>query len=539
MSWIVTVTVEACCASAQVWDLTEQLRHEQEAHKHTTCAANRANAQLQDLGEEYRQQVQAQAEAREEAQMEFEDNLVHWQGLTSDMARLQCQVDSLHDKCRQQKQQLRDHAEDRRRSANSLASIVDELHQVRGQTSELSTKLSFAQEQLAARDEYHRQKSDAFERHVAALTGDIHKLQHEILVLEEELQDKQELQQQSEELSRTQAGLQLRLVESDLQLAELRQASDDDQCRLQNEVLRLDDRLQLAEQAKLRLQQQSHLSSSAQAHLELKLCELQRSEAQADLRSTQAYLGKLHALAVSDRITPEALFRMFGDPVATAVVSDVLGEDSGAATNSISEATAGSPSATTTATAADDTLKTPASTPMATPDKLDASPAATAGDEIATTRGPVATGSHNRAAASDTSPAATSDASSAVPKVLLMEPPNSCSSSVVDSGVHPGNCCPYPDTAVTATADPNKIQGKFAAYAICAYTDCLHEVMLHLHRCVVHQPLSAVVIFMDGTIILVCAMTAVDPLAASLHEPSARSNICLMVWQDSACRFDC
>ena len=401
--------------------------HEVKAHEQTRCAAQRTDAQLQDLGDFYRYQAQTQADAKDDILFVLQEEADAQHHFHADFESMDRQIVSLQAKCRQQKQVMRDSAETLSRSAASLAKsasdnsrLQDSIAQLHRQISQLQGQLRLTQEQVAAQEENHKLKSDSLVSDRAALTEDMHKLEDEVLRLADllqtaeatQLQQHQQLQQQLSEHTEDRSVLLQRLSKAESQFRKLLETSAARGCKHEREVTSLKGQLQSAEQQltlasqqhqqqlQHQLQRQSEQSRRTEAELHLKLNESasQWSELKAEQDSLHVHLGKLREMAVSGQITPDAIFSMFADPVTPAAAGSGSSEDPSAATSSAPQM----PFATT-AKAPSHSPAASASTPPVTADETTAgksitSQAATAGTPtstlVATASSPVPTAVH-------------------------------------------------------------------------------------------------------------------------------------------------
>lgn len=405
--------------------------HEVKAHEQTRCAAQRTDAQLQDLGDFYRYQAQTQADAKDDILFVLQEEADAQHHFHADFQSMDRQIVSLHAKCRQQKQVMKDSAETLSRSAASLAKsasdnsrLQDSIAQLHRQISQLQGQLVITRQQVAAQEGNHKLKSDSLESDKAAWTEDMHKLEDEVLRLADLLQTaeatqvqqhqqlQQQLQQQLSEHTQDRSVLLQRLSKAESQFRKLLETSAARGCKHEREVASLKGQLQSAEQQltlasqqhqqqlQHQLQRQSEQSRRTEAELHLKLSESasQCSQLRAEQDSLHVHLGKLRELAVSRQITPDAIFSMFADPVTPAAAGSGSSEDPSAATSSAPQM----PFATT-AKAPSHSPAASASTPPVTADETTAgksitSQAATAGTPtstlVATASGPVPTAVH-------------------------------------------------------------------------------------------------------------------------------------------------
>ncbi|DBA90814.1 TPA: hypothetical protein ACH3X1_004017 [Trebouxia sp. C0004] len=414
--------------------------HERElkAHEQTRCAAQRTEAQLMDLGDFYGQQAQAQADAKADTLYLLHNDAQY--DLFTDFQGMERQLVALQAKCQHQRQQIKDSAEDQKRLTAAFDQATAENTQCwhlnkagivsrHRQTSDLQEQMGFAQkkvasaqEQLYLQDEKHRRTSDSHQAEKAALTEDLHRLEDEVLRLEDLLQvtEQARLQQQHQheqqmlEARASNANVSRELNQACSRVDQLVSRSCEDHSvhieSIGSLMLRLGDaeeNLRLAQQQhqqqlQQQLQRQSDQSSRTEKELESKLSESdsQLSELKAEQNSLHAHLGRLRELAIQNQITPEAIFGMFADPVAPAVAGGGLIADSPAA------AIISSPHpAATTAGALKGSLPATASTPTepAIPytGKSITAPAATAGPAVstlvATASRPVPTAGQNQA----------------------------------------------------------------------------------------------------------------------------------------------
>lgn len=407
-------------ANSELKDLRTQLQHAEEAlerelkaHEQTTCAAQRTEAQLTDLGDVYRQQAQAQADAKADMLYLLHNDAQH--DLFTDFQCMEQQLVALQAKCRHQRQQIKDGTETQKGLTAALdkataentqswrlnkADIVSrqrqvlylqeqlvfaQKHTVSAQEQMVSAqeRAASAQEQLSVRDEEHRRTSDSQQADKAALTMDLHRLEDEILRLEQLLQVTQQarLQQQQQhepqmlEGHASSADLLRQLNQAHSRVDQLVSRSCEDHAvhteSIGSLTFRLgeaEDKLSLAHQQhqqklQQKLQHQSDQSSRAEEELEGKFQESDSklSELKAEQDSLHAHLGRLRQLAIKNQITPEAIFSMFADPVAPAVAGDGIIADA-SATTAVNPPL---PSATT-AGAPDGNLAATVSTPQAT-----------------------------------------------------------------------------------------------------------------------------------------------------------------------------
>ena len=418
-------------ATAECGNLSEQLQqaeaahaHEVKAHEQTRCAAQRTDAQLQDLGDFYGYQAQTQADAKDDILFVLQEEADAQHHFHADFQSMDRQIVSLQAKCRQQKQVMKDSAETLSRSAASLAKaaadnsrLQDSIAQLHRQISQLQGQLRLTQEQVAAQEGNHKLKSDSLESDKAALTEDMHKLEEEVLRLADQLQtaeatqlqQHQQLQQQLSEHTEDRSVLLQRLSKAESQFRKLLETSAARGCKHEREVASLKGQLQSAEQQLMlasqqqlqqQLQQQSEQSRRTEAELHLKLSESasQCSELRAEQDSLHVHLGKLRELAVSRQITPDAIFSMFADPVTPAAAGSGSSEDPSATTSNAPQlpfaTTARAPSHSPAASAS----PSPVTADATTASKSLTSQAATAGTPVntlvATASSPVPTAVH-------------------------------------------------------------------------------------------------------------------------------------------------
>jgi len=406
--------VQTRCAAgrteAQLQRIERAHERELKAHEQTRCAAQRTDAQLMDLGDFYRQQAQAQADAKADTlYLLHDDEAQH--DLFTDFQCMERQLVALQAKCQHQRQQIKDSAEDQKRLTAALdnataentqcwrlnkAGIVPrqkqisdlqeqlvfaQKHNVSAQSYAVSAqeKAASAQEQLSVQDERHRRTSDSHQLEKAALTEDLHSLEDEILRLEDllqvteqaRLQQQQQHEQQVLEGRASNADLSRQLKQAHSRVDQLVSRSCEDHAvhteSIGSLMFRLgeaEEKLSLAQQQhQQQLQHQSDQSSRTEEELEHKLSESdsQLSELKAEQDSLHAHLGRLRELAIKNQITPEAIFSMFADPVAPAVAGGGLIADAPATTAVNSPL----PSATTAGTP-EGSLPATASTPQAT-----------------------------------------------------------------------------------------------------------------------------------------------------------------------------
>ena len=425
-------------SEAQLQCIERAHERELKAHEQTRCAAQRTEAQLMDLGDFYRQQAQAQADAKADTLYLLHDESQH--DLYTDFQSMERQLVALQAKCQLQRQQVRDSTEDQKRLTAALDRATAEktedwrlnkegIVSKQRQISELQEQLAFAekltvsaqeltdsaqehavsaqekaasaQEQLSVQDERHRRTTDSHQAEQAALTEDLHRLEDEILRLEDlveateqaRLQQQQQHEHQMFESHAANAELAHQLHQARSVFDQhVSQSCEDHVLHTENlgslmfKLRYAEEKLRLAQQQhqqqlQQQLQQQSDQSSRTEEELERNLSESdsQLSQLKAEQDSLHAHLGRLRQLAVKNQITPEAIFSMFADPVAPAVASGGLIADAPTTTAVNSPL----PSATT-AGAPQGGLPATASTPQATA----SSPPATASTLPATARTP-------------------------------------------------------------------------------------------------------------------------------------------------------
>ena len=422
-------TVE--CSEAQLQRIERAHERELKAHEQTRCAAQRTEAQLMDLGDFYRQQAQAQADAKADTLYLLHDEAQH--DLFTDFQSMERQLVALQAKHQLQRQQIKDSAGDQKGLTAALGKVtaekteywrlsregivsrqkkISELQEqlvsaqkltvsAQEQMTSAQDKAASAQGQLSVQDERHRRTSDSHQAEKAALTEDLHRLEDEILRLEglvqvteqASLQQQQRHEQQMLEGRASNADLSHQLTQAHSRIDQLVSCSCEDQAvhtesigSLMFKIGDAEEKLRLAQQQhqqqlQQQLQHQSDQSSKAEEELERKLSESdsQLSDLKAEQDSLRAHLGRLHELAINNQITPEAIFSMFADPVAPAVANSGLIADAPATT------AANSPlPAATTANAPAGSLPALASTPQATA----SSPPATASTLPATASTP-------------------------------------------------------------------------------------------------------------------------------------------------------
>lgn len=401
------------CSEAQLQRIERAHKRELRVHEQTRCAAQRTEAQLMDLGDFYRQQAQAQADAKADTLYLLHDEAQH--DLFTDFQSMERQLVALQAKCQLQRQQIKDSAEDQKGLTAALDKVTAEKTEswrlnkegivskqkkisdlqeqlvsaqkltvaAQEQMTSAQDKAASAQEQLSVLDERHRRTSDSHQAEKAALTEDLHRLEDEILRLEgmvqvtEQARLQQQQQQQHEqqmlESHASNADLPHQLTQAHSRIDQLVSCSCADQAvhtesigSLMFKIGDTEEKLRLAQQ---QLQHQSDQSSKAEEELERKLSasDSQLSELKAEQDSLRAHLGRLHELAIKNQITPEAIFSMFADPVAPAVANGGHIADAPATTAANSLL----PSATT-ANASAGSLPAPASTPQATASSLPA-----------------------------------------------------------------------------------------------------------------------------------------------------------------------
>ena len=409
------------CSEAQLQRIERAHKRELRVHEQTRCAAQRTEAQLMDLGDFYRQQAQAQADAKADMLYLLHDEAQH--DLFTDFQSMERQLVALQAKCQLQRQQIKDSAEDQKGLTAALDKVTAEKTEywrlnkegivskqkkisdlqeqlvsaqkltvaAQEQMTSAQDKAASAQEQLSVQDERHRRTSDSHQAEKAALTEDLHRLEDEILRLEgmvqvtEQARLQQQQQQQHEqqmlESHASNADLPHQLTQAHSRIDQLVSCSCKDQAvhtesigSLMFKIGDTEEKLRLAQQQhqqqlQQQLQHQSDQSSKAEEELERKLSasDSQLSELKAEQDSLRAHLGRLHELAIKNQITPEAIFSMFADPVAPAVADGGLIADAPATTAVNSPL----PSATT-ANASAGSLPAPASTPQATISSLPA-----------------------------------------------------------------------------------------------------------------------------------------------------------------------
>ena len=406
---------------AQLQRIERAHERELKAHEQTRCAAQRTEAQLMDLGDFYRQQAQAQADAKADTLYLLHDEAQH--DLYTDFQSMERQLVALQAKCQLQKQQIRDSAEDQKGLTAALDKATAEKTEYwrlnkegivskQRQISELQERLAFAQklivsaqeltvsaqekavsaqekaasaqEQLSVQDERHRRTTDSHQAEQAALTEDLHRLEDEVLRLVDLVQTteqaglQQQQQQHKEQMLDVWAStedLSCQLTQTHSRVDQLVSRSCEDQAVHTREIGSLifklgeaEEKLRLAQQQhqqqlQQQLQQQSDQSSRTEEELQRKLSESdsQLTKLKAEQDSLHAHLRRLRQLAIKNQITPEAIFSMFADPVAPAVASGGLIADAPTTTAVNSPL----PSATT-AGAPQGGLPATASTPQAT-----------------------------------------------------------------------------------------------------------------------------------------------------------------------------
>ncbi|DBA69973.1 TPA: hypothetical protein ACH3X2_012462 [Trebouxia sp. C0005] len=488
-----------------------QRAHERElkAHEQTRCAAQRTEAQLMDLGDFYRQQAQAQADAKADTLYLLHNDAQH--DLFTDFQSMERQLVALQAKCQHQRLQIKDSAEEQKGLTAALDKATAENTQCRRlnkagiasrqrQISDLQEQLlsaqkhlvsaekqaASAQEQLSVQDEGHRRTSDSHQAEKAVLTEDLHRLEDEILRLEDMVQVTEQagLQQQQHqheqrmlEVCASNADLSHQLTQAQSRIEQLVSRSCEDHAAHTESIgslmLKLgnaEEKLRLAEQQhQQQLQRQSNHSSKIEEELERKLNEsnAQLSELKAEQDSLHAHLGRLRQLTIQNQITPEAIFSMFADPLAPAVAGGCPTADAPVTTASTSKgslpATASTPEATASSSpAAASTLPATASdSPKpAIPygGKSVTAPAATAGAAVstlvATASMPVPTAGQNQALTTLDSAGLGSDAASVHESVLRL--PAAEPSILLESGS---------DFRIDITKRSEELQGALAEQA--------------------------------------------------------------------------
>ncbi len=343
-------------SEAQLQRIERAHELELKAHEQTRCAAQRTEAQLMDLGDFYRQQAQAQADAKADTLYLLHDEAQH--DLYTDFQSMERQLVALQAKCQLQRQQIRDSSEDQNRLTAALDKATAEKTEYwrlnkegivskQRQISELQEQLAFAQklivsaqeltvsaqekavsaqertvsaqekaasaqEQLSVQDERHRRTSESHQAEQAALTEDLHRLEDEILRLEDlvqateqaglQQQQQQQHEQQMLEVRASNADLSHQLKQAHSRVDQLVSRSYEEHAMHTESIGSLmfklgyaEEKLRLAQQQHLReLQQQLQQQSDQSSRTEDEL-ECKLSESDSQLSKLKADQDSLHA----------------------------------------------------------------------------------------------------------------------------------------------------------------------------------------------------------------------------------------------------